>query len=66
MRMSAIIKDKPCISSINLMFILSQIYIFIKNNASCSHPFYNILNRIVPTMLRGLNCEVDEYISRPL
>ena len=32
--MSAIIKDKSCISSINLMFILSQIYIFIKNNAS--------------------------------
>jgi len=33
--MSAIIKDKLCISSINLMFILLQIYIFIKNNASC-------------------------------
>ena len=33
--MSAIIKDKPCISSINLMFIFLQIYIFIKNNASC-------------------------------
>jgi len=32
--MSAIIKDKLCISSINLMFILLQIYIFIKNNAS--------------------------------
>ena len=32
--MSAIIKDKICISSINLTFILSQIYIFIKNNAS--------------------------------
>ena len=32
--MSAIIKDKLCINSINLMFILSQIYIFIKNNAS--------------------------------
>jgi|GEM_PF-1025780 len=32
--MSAIIKDKPCSSSINLMFILLQIYIFIKNNAS--------------------------------
>ena len=31
--MSAIIKDKLCISSINLMFILLQIYIFIKNNA---------------------------------
>ena len=32
--MSAIIKDKLCISSINLTFIFLQIYIFIKNNAS--------------------------------
>ena len=64
--MSAIIKDKPCISSINLMFILLQIYMYIRNNSSYSYLSYNILNRIVPTMLRGLNCEVDEYISRPL
>lgn len=66
MRMSAIIKDKSCISSINLMFILLQIYMYIRNNSSYSYLSYNILNRIVPTMLRGLNCEVDEYISRPL
>ena len=64
--MSAIIKDKLCISSINLMFILLQIYMYIRNNSSYSYLSYNILNRIVPTMLRGLNCEVDEYISRPL
>ena len=66
MRMSAIIKDKLCISSINLMYILLQIYMYIRNNSSYSYLSYNILNRIVPTMLRGLNCEVDEYISRPL
>ena len=64
--MSAIIKDMLCISSINLMFILLQIYMYIRNNSSYSYLSYNILNRIVPTMLRGLNCEVDEYISRPL
>ena len=64
--MSAIIKDKPCISSINLMFILLQIYMYIRNNSSYPYLSYNNLNRIVPTMLRGLNCEVDEYISRPL
>jgi len=64
--MSAIIKDKLCISSINLMFILLQIYMYIRNNSSYSYLSYNILNRIVPTMLRGLNCEIDEYISRPL
>ena len=64
--MSAIIKDKLCISSINLMYILLQIYMYIRNNSSYSYLSYNILNRIVPTMLRGLNCEVDEYISRPL
>ena len=41
--MSAIIKDKPCISSINLMFILLQIYIFIKNNTSFFSNFLSLL-----------------------